>query len=115
MQKRELGHTKKHPAKEMLGHSKLLQDQMLARTWSGRGGTCGWYCKRSGGGSSTRSIAASTILTIIMVAAAGILNVVMTAAGIVTASILTIVGTAGVLAVTVPAAAAMTSRVLLKQ
>jgi len=50
-----------------------------------------------------------------MVAAAGILNVVATATGIVTASILTIIGTAGVLAVTVPAAAAMTSQVLLER
>jgi len=115
MQKRELGHMKKHPAKEMLGHSKLLWDQTLARTWSGRSGTWGWCCKRSRGGSSAHSIAASTILTIIMVAAAGILNVVATATGIVTASILTIIGTAGVLAVTVPAAAAMTSQVLLER
>ena len=108
MQKRELGHTKKHPAKEMLGRLKLLQDQMSARTWSGRSGTWGWCCKRSRGGSSTYSIAASTILTVVMVAAASVLNIVTTAAGIVTASVLTIVGTAGVLAITVPAAAAVT-------
>jgi len=50
-----------------------------------------------------------------MVAAAGVLNIVATAAGVVTASILTIVGTAGVLAVTVPAAAAMTGQVLLER
>jgi len=115
MQKRELGHTKKHPAKEMLGRLKLLQDQMSARTWSGRSGTQGWYCKRSRGGSSARSVAASTILTVIVVAAASVLNVVVTAAGVVTARILTIVRTAGVLAVTMPAAAAVTSRVLLER
>jgi len=106
---------KKHPAKEMLGHSKLLRDQTSARTWSGRSGTQGWHCKRSRGGSSARSVAASTILTVIVVAAAGVLNVVVTAAGVVTASILTVVGTAGILAVTMPAAAAMTSRVLLER
>jgi len=114
MQKRELGHTKKHPVKEMLGRSKLLQDRTSARTWSGRSGTRGWHCKRSGGGSSARSVAASTILTVIMVAAASVLNVIATAAGVVTASVLTIIGTTGVLAVTVPAAAAMTSQVLLE-
>jgi len=54
-------------------------------------------------------------LTIVVVAAAGVLNVVVTATGIVTASVLTVVGTAGVLAITVPAAAAMTSRVLLER
>jgi len=108
MQKRELGHTKKHPAKEMLGRLKLLRDQTSARTWSGRSGTQGWRCKRSGGGSSAHSVAASTILTVVMVAAAGVLNIVATAAGVVTASVLTVVGTAGVLAVTVPAAAAVT-------
>jgi len=50
-----------------------------------------------------------------MVAAAGVLNIVTTAAGIVTASVLTVIGTAGILAVTVPAAAAMTGRVLLER
>jgi len=50
-----------------------------------------------------------------MVAAAGVLNVVATATGIVTASVLTVVGTAGVLAITVPAAAAVTGRVLLER
>jgi len=53
-------------------------------------------------------------LTIIVVAAASVLNVVATAAGVVTASVLTIIGTAGVLAVTMPAAAAVTGRVLLE-
>jgi len=50
-----------------------------------------------------------------MVAAAGILNIVATATGIVTASVLTVIGTAGILAVTVPAAAAVTGRVLLER
>jgi len=50
-----------------------------------------------------------------MVAAAGVLNVIVTAAGVVTASVLTVVGTAGILAVTMPAAAAMTGRVLLER
>jgi hypothetical protein len=54
-------------------------------------------------------------LTVVVVAAAGILNIVTTAAGVVTASVLTIVGTAGILAVTMPAAAAMTGRVLLER
>jgi len=50
-----------------------------------------------------------------MVAAASVLNVVTTAAGIVTASVLTVVRTAGILAITVPAAAAVTGRVLLER
>jgi len=53
-------------------------------------------------------------LTVVVVAAAGVLNVIATAAGIVTASVLTVIGTAGILAITVPAAAAMTGRVLLE-
>jgi len=48
-------------------------------------------------------------LTVIVVAAAGVLNVVATAAGVVTASVLTVVRTTGILAITVPAAAAVTS------
>jgi len=60
-------------------------------------------------GSRACSIAASTILTIVMVAAASVLNIVATAAGVVTASVLTIIRTTGVLAITMPAAAAVTS------
>jgi len=88
---------------------------VVVRIGAGRGGGHGG---RGGGVRSARSVAASTILTVIVIAAAGVLNVVATAAGVVTASVLTVVGTAGVLAVTVPAAAAaapVTGRVLLER
>ena len=92
-------------------------------------------CGRGHGGRGgdvrrARSVAASTILTVVVIAAAGVLDVIATATGVLNivataagvlavvvtgASVLNVVvATAGVLAVAVPAAAAVTGRVLLE-
>jgi len=77
-------------------------------------GCGGGHGGRGGDVRSAHSVAASAVLTVVVIAAAGILNVVATAAGVVTAGVFTVIATAGVLAVAVPAAAAVAGRVLLE-
>ena len=79
----------------------------------------GSHSGRDGDVRRARSVAASTILTVVVIAAAGVLNV-ATAAGVLAVVVTgasrlnVVVRTAGVLAVAVPAAAAVTGRVLLE-